>query len=192
MPSWQASVLNTILSYVARPSISRGKAKLPLSQVRQRLLELDKRWLPWPEKLVTASIPLQHSTLLHYVLLNDTPRLGNLFYIRGGGFCFKTPHAHARLVADISERCRLDTFIPDYRLAPEHPYPAAVDDVEAVYRALLKDHRAEDIGLLKTFYGLGVRMASPVHTLNNQFGDSATDPSIASRPSGRAPQRSSP
>jgi membrane dipeptidase len=34
----------------------------------------------------------------------------------------------------------------------------------------------EDISLLKTFYGLGVRMASPVHTLNNQFGDSATDP----------------
>ncbi len=34
----------------------------------------------------------------------------------------------------------------------------------------------EDISLLKTFYGLGVRMISPVHTLNNQFADSATDP----------------
>ncbi|MDH0447206.1 MULTISPECIES: alpha/beta hydrolase [Shewanella] len=148
MPSWQASVLNTILSYVARPSISRGKAKLPLSQVRQRLLELDKRWLPWPEKLVTASIPLQHSTLLHYVLLNDTPRLGNLFYIRGGGFCFKTPHAHARLVADISERCRLDTFIPDYRLAPEHPYPAPCDDVLEAYLHLIELKGSDNLVLM--------------------------------------------
>lgn len=138
MPSWQASVLNTILSYVARPSLSRGKAKLPLAQMRQRLLALDKRWLPWPNTLVSTTIPLQHASLLHYVLLNDSPRLGNLFYIRGGGFCFKTPHAHARLIADISARCQLDTFIPDYRLAPEHPFPAPCDDVLEAYLHLIE------------------------------------------------------
>ncbi|AVV83941.1 alpha/beta hydrolase [Shewanella putrefaciens] len=91
MSSWQSSVLNTILSYVARPSISRGKAKVPLAQVREKLIELDKRWIPWPDKLVSATIPLRHSNLLHYVHLTKSPLLGNLFYVRGGGFCFKTP-----------------------------------------------------------------------------------------------------
>ncbi|MEO3736514.1 alpha/beta hydrolase [Shewanella baltica] len=148
MPSWQASVLNTILSYVARPSISRGKAKVPLAQVRKKLLDLDKRWLPWPDKLVSATIPLQHSSLLHYVLLNQQTRLGNLFYIRGGGFCFKTPHAHARLIADISQRCKLDAYIPDYRLAPEHPFPAPFDDVLEAYKRLIALKGAENVILM--------------------------------------------
>ncbi|WP_413494411.1 alpha/beta hydrolase [Shewanella baltica] len=148
MPSWQASVLNTILSYVARPSISRGKAKVPLAQVRKKLFDLDKRWLPWPDKLVSATIPLQHSSLLHYVLLDQQTRIGNLFYIRGGGFCFKTPHAHARLIADISQRCKLDAYIPDYRLAPEHPFPAPFDDVLEAYKRLIALRGAENVILM--------------------------------------------
>ena len=47
----------------------------------------------------------------------------------------------------------------------------------SVYQSIENSYPlGEDISLLKTFYGLGVRMASPVHTLNNQFADSATDP----------------
>lgn len=148
MPSWQASVLNTILSYVARPSISRGQAKMPLAQVRKKLFELDKRWLPWPDKLVSASIPLRHSSLLHYVHLDEQVRLGKLFYIRGGGFCFKTPHAHARLIADISQRCQLDAYIPDYRLAPEHPFPSPFDDVLEAYRRLIELKGADNLILM--------------------------------------------
>ncbi|MCH1929492.1 alpha/beta hydrolase [Shewanella sp. A25] len=148
MPSWQASVLNTILSYVARPSISRGKAKLPLSQVRSRLLALDNRWLPWPDTLVSNSIPLTHSTLLNYRNLNQAPHQGNLFYIRGGGFCFKTPNAHARLICDISLRCQLEAFVPDYRLAPEYPFPAACDDVLEAYLHLIAVKDAENLILM--------------------------------------------
>ncbi|HCD14521.1 MAG TPA: hypothetical protein DEQ41_12425, partial [Shewanella sp.] len=89
MPSWQASVLNRLLTYVARPSVSRGSAKVPLSAIRQRLLEMDRRWLSWPQELKVEHWPLSHSPLIHYQL--PQPREVSLFYIRGGGFCFKTP-----------------------------------------------------------------------------------------------------
>lgn len=124
------------------------QGKVPLAQVREKLIELDKRWIPWPDKLVSATIPLRHSNLLHYVHLTKSPLLGNLFYVRGGGFCFKTPHAHARLVADIGRRCQLDIYIPDYRLAPEYPFPAPCDDVMEAYLRLIDLKGANNLVLM--------------------------------------------
>lgn len=156
MPSWQASVLNLILSYVARPSISRGKSKLPLGKVRDKMCYLDSRWLPWPERLLSQSFPLSQSQLLHYHLVPDTnlsssslanthPLTGSLFYVRGGGFCFKTPHAHGRFLAHLAADCNVDVYVPDYRLAPEHPFPAPLEDVIEAYKALLSRKSAGDI-----------------------------------------------
>ncbi len=110
MPSWQASVLNRLLTYVARPSVSRGSAKVPLCGIRRRLLEMDRRWLGWPQELKVEHWPLSHSPLIHYQL--PQPREVSLFYIRGGGFCFKTPHAHARFLADIMRRSLADCYVP--------------------------------------------------------------------------------
>ena len=60
-----------------------------------------------------------------------------LLYLRGGSFAFRFPNAHAALVARMCRRLHARALIPDYRLAPEHPFPAATDDCHAVYRFLL-------------------------------------------------------
>jgi epsilon-lactone hydrolase len=59
-----------------------------------------------------------------------------LLHIHGGWFHWGTAHAFRHLVGHIASRARTRAFIPDYRLAPEHPFPAAVEDVQVVYRAL--------------------------------------------------------
>ena len=70
--------------------------------------------------------------------LADAPEpRGTLLYIHGGAFIMGHPRGYRHLVAELARASGQDGLYIDYRLAPEHPYPAAVDDAEAAYRALL-------------------------------------------------------
>ena len=62
---------------------------------------------------------------------------GRLLYLHGGGYVVGSPETHAGLVGELARRAGLRTTSVDYRRAPEHPFPAAVDDGLAVYRELL-------------------------------------------------------
>jgi monoterpene epsilon-lactone hydrolase len=57
-------------------------------------------------------------------------------HLHGGWFNFGSAKAYRNLVGHIAARAGARAFIPDYRLAPEHPFPAATDDVLACYRGL--------------------------------------------------------
>lgn len=60
-----------------------------------------------------------------------------VLYLHGGGYCMGSPSSHRRLVAALSAQAEARVLSLDYRLAPEHPYPAAVDDAVAAYRWLV-------------------------------------------------------
>lgn len=60
-----------------------------------------------------------------------------LLYFHGGSFAFRFPNAHAGFATRLSRRLGTQALIPDYRLAPEHPFPAAPEDCHAAYRWLL-------------------------------------------------------
>jgi epsilon-lactone hydrolase len=64
-------------------------------------------------------------------------RLGEaIVHLHGGWFNFGSSKAYRHLVGHIAARAGTRAFIPDYRLAPEHPFPAATDDALACYLAL--------------------------------------------------------
>src|SRR5881409_1354345 len=60
-----------------------------------------------------------------------------ILHAHGGWFNLGTAHAYRNLVGHIASSAGADAFIPEYRLAPEHRFPAAVTDVEACYRGLV-------------------------------------------------------
>ena len=59
-----------------------------------------------------------------------------LLYLHGGGYVMGSPHTHRSLAGELSRAAEARVFLPDYRLAPEAPFPAAVDDAVAVVQWL--------------------------------------------------------
>ena len=59
-----------------------------------------------------------------------------ILHVHGGWFSAGSAQAYRHLVGHIAKRAGARAFVPDYRLAPEHPFPAAVDDVLAAYRGM--------------------------------------------------------
>lgn len=60
-----------------------------------------------------------------------------ILYLHGGGYVIGSPNSHRELASRIARATRTRVLVPDYRLAPEHPFPAAPEDAVACYRWLL-------------------------------------------------------
>ena len=57
-------------------------------------------------------------------------------YIHGGAYVLGSPKSHLAMCARLAKRAAATVTVIDYRLAPEHVYPAAVDDCVVAYRAI--------------------------------------------------------
>lgn len=91
---------------------------------------------PVPEGVVTRRAVLGGRPTLDLEPAEVRGR-GRLLYLHGGGYVIGSPETHAGLVGELARRAGLRALSVDYWLAPEHPFPAAVDDGLAAYRELL-------------------------------------------------------
>jgi monoterpene epsilon-lactone hydrolase len=66
-----------------------------------------------------------------------------VLYLHGGGYKVNSPIVYRALAGHIAKQAKARVFIPRYRLAPEHPCPAAIEDAVAVYRDLVTRERIE-------------------------------------------------
>jgi acetyl esterase/lipase len=69
--------------------------------------------------------------------LVSVPQAPVCLYFHGGGFGMGGPNSHRALAVHLAEKAQIKMLMVDYRLAPEHPFPAALDDAQAVYQALI-------------------------------------------------------
>jgi acetyl esterase len=76
------------------------------------------------------------------LLVPDQARPGILIYVHGGGFAFCSPSTHERCARLLAILSGLPVLVPDYRLAPEHPFPAGLEDIVSCLRALPDLRRA--------------------------------------------------
>jgi acetyl esterase/lipase len=84
-----------------------------------------------------------------------------LLYLHGGAYALGSCASHRKMVTHIAKASQVETVLPEYRLAPEHPFPAGPDDCVRAYRALLdKGYAGNDIIIAGDSAGGGLTMAT--------------------------------
>lgn len=93
--------------------------------------------------IVPDTIRITRTTLGNRPALHVEPdnghRAGTILYFHGGGFVFGSPETALSLTGHLVAKTGFRAYSLDYRLAPEHPFPAAIEDTLSAYRALLDE-----------------------------------------------------
>ncbi|TXR49533.1 alpha/beta hydrolase [Phyllobacterium endophyticum] len=85
--------------------------------------------------IVAANTELGSQDCRMRVLVPHDAGIGAVLFVHGGGFAFCSPETHERCARVLANETGLPVLVPDYRLAPEHPFPAGLHDVVACLRA---------------------------------------------------------
>jgi epsilon-lactone hydrolase len=105
--------------------------------VQRPLLEQMLTGQPLADDVRTTSGELGGVPVI-FIEIAETEPNGVIFHIHGGGFALGSAASSVGFASDLARRAGMSAISVDYRLAPEHPYPAALDDVTAAYQALLE------------------------------------------------------
>ena len=82
-----------------------------------------------------------------------------ILYLHGGAFIIRMPESHSEMVSRLCKGTGMSAFLPWYRLAPEHVFPAAAEDCLASYRYLLETYRAENIVVMGDSAGANLTLS---------------------------------
>lgn len=139
--SFRAKLTNRLLRLFVKDRLDEG---FSISTLRKFVAKLD----PLIAKTVKG-IPIKdcdaNGVACRWVSApSETSKV--LLYLHGSGFAIHLPHAYDGFVANMCQQMGVNALIPNYRLAPEHPYPAAVDDCYSCYKWLLEQgYKAQNI-----------------------------------------------
>jgi acetyl esterase/lipase len=159
--SWQAALSGWVNRTFLRSAFARSALPEPGRRRFARLM----RW-------ISRNPPL---TLSQQASIGGVPGLwvrnrardeGVVLYFHGGAYVFGSPETHESMLAMLAARSHLPAFLADYRLAPEHPFPAAFEDAVAVWQGLLaQGYRPAQIVIGGDSAGGGLALALLAHLL---------------------------
>lgn len=116
------------------------------------------QWQPADDTSVTE-VPVGEARGL-WVEPAGVDRKRAILHFHGGGFCFGSAKCSVEYADRLARAADAKCLALEYRLAPEHPFPAALDDAVAAYEMLLEHHRPEDILLSGESAGVSLAVAT--------------------------------
>lgn len=148
--------LRTILVEQLAPHFTAG---VPLAQQRQ-VLEGMGGQAQLPEGLAIERSELAGITA-EWIAAPGASKEHVVLHVHGGGYVMGSCTSHRSLSAWVSAAAGVQVVLPEYRLAPEHPFPAALDDTIAAYRGLLaRGFAPERIAILGDSAGGGLALGT--------------------------------
>ena len=140
--SWQSALACWYLRKQFRPQT----LKPTINVEKARSLTAKRAWSPrvsggWRlrESYGPNDWPLQGEWIERADGASTSGNAPTVLYCHGGGYYFCSPRTHRSLVFGLATRANAPIFSLDYHLAPEHRFPAALDDATAAYRQLVAD-----------------------------------------------------
>ena len=133
MPSLRARLMNRLLRSTTK---SVWRPGLDIVQVREHTARMEARLVRGAPTVPAEPVSIDGLPATWFGG-PERAETGTLLYLHGGAWCLHLPRIYARFASILSDLTGMRVLLPEYRLAPEHPFPAGVDDCFAVYRWML-------------------------------------------------------
>lgn len=160
MPSFQHQLVKCLLSAAAgpigrhRPTINSLRLGLELSTLLQ--------FMPWGVHF--ERVPAEEGVVAEWIEPEGADKSRVLLYLHGGGYVMGSLNSHRGFIGALAQRCEMRALSVDYRKAPEHPFPAALQDAVAAWHWLLRQgYRPQDVVLAGDSAGGGLVLALLLH-----------------------------
>jgi acetyl esterase/lipase len=114
----------------------RGADAPDVAAIRRRL-ELVKYIIPGPPRGTTVTRPIAGGVPAVHVVRRRSRDDWHMLYLHGGAYVYGSPSHYRDFIWRVADATTCRVLCVDYRLAPEHPFPAAVDDAVSAYRWLV-------------------------------------------------------
>ena len=161
--SWQLRILRVFLRLAVKRSLRRQRDSASARRWFRRGAWLNARGRPW-RGFTTDRLCHDDRSMRALWTQLAPPGAPVILYFHGGGYVTGAPETHAALARQLARRTGLEVCLPAYRLAPEHPFPAAFDDALASWRALVaRGHAPGTIMLGGDSAGGGLALALLAH-----------------------------
>lgn len=132
-----ASLQSYYLRFCMNYNKSTTARLLSIEELRTKQEETAKR-LQMPKDILNQPVTAG-GVKAEWVHPREAPKELVLLYLHGGSYVMGSCNTHRALTAHVARACGMRGLLLNYRLAPEHPFPAAVEDAVAAYRWLLQN-----------------------------------------------------
>lgn len=131
MASLQSKLIRLYLNHLKRTT----DWDAPIEKLRQDV-EDGARFTFFPRGVTIETVQIEDIPA-EWLIPDETSKQRAMLYLHGGGFATSSINTHRAMAGRIAKAGKVSGLIIDYRLAPEHPYPAALEDTVSAYQWLL-------------------------------------------------------